>query len=344
MGRVGLDQYKIDLEQRAESLTNNIPLRVPFSLLVDVTNRCNFRCVTCPTSNEALLGSVERPSGMMHLSLYKKVIDEIVSMGKLKRLGLYKDGEPLLHPGLPEMIRYAKEKQVAEIVNVTTNASLLTNQKSRQILEAGLDELRISLAAMQTESYKKITRVSNISYEGIRDNILNFLSLRDQLKLRKPAVVVQMIQLRQNQSQLSDFSDFWGKWADDVQVEPWMEWDGQAQVSRDGSDSPILEDKERYACPIPWYSLAINWDGDVSVCCVDWARRAVVGDVRKESLSAVWNGEKLRQFRLYHIEGKFEEMEACKHCTYWRAKENISSWLAQNKDKALGVSSSVPMG
>jgi len=337
MDQVEVDQYQIDLDQRAESLKNNIPLRVPFSLLVDVTNRCNFRCVMCPTGNEALLRAAGRRPGMIHLSLYKKVIDETARMGKLRRLGLYKDGEPLLHPDLPEMIRYAKEKQVAELVNVTTNASLLTPERSKQILESGLDEIRISLRATNTESYREVTQVSNISYEGIRDNILNFVSLRNQLKLRTPLVVVQMIPMRQNQSQLDDCLDFWSKRADDVQVEPWMEWDGQAQVPRDGRDSPVLEDAERYACPIPWYSLVINWDGDVSVCCVDWAKRAVVGNVRKESLSDVWNGEKLRRFRLYHIEDRYEEMEACKHCTYWKAKENISLWLKQNKEKALGV-------
>lgn len=337
MGRTELDQYQVDLDQRAESLKNNIPLRVPFSLLVDVTNRCNFRCLMCPTGNEALLRAGGRRPGMIRLSLYKKVIDETARMGKLKRLGLYKDGEPLLHPDLPEMIRYAKEKQVAEIVNVTTNASLLKPGKSKQILESGLDEIRISVEAMNTESYREITRVSSISYESIRDNILNFLSLRNQMKLTTPLVVMQIVPMKQNQSQLDDFMDFWSKWADDVQVEPWMEWDGQAQVPRDGRDSPVLESTERYACPIPWYSLAINWDGDVSVCCVDWAKRAVVGNAAKESLSDVWNGERLRQFRLCHIEDRYEEMEACKYCTYWRAKENISLWLKQNKAKALGV-------
>lgn len=341
MNHIELNQYKIDLAQRAKNLKNNMPLKVPFSLLLDVTNRCNFRCVTCPTGNEALLGTAGRVSGMMPLSLYKKVIDEIAQMGKLKRLGLYKDGEPLLHTDLPEMIRYAKESKIAEIVNVTTNASLLTPEKSKQILESGLDELRISLAAMNTASYREITQVSNISYESIKNNILNFLSLRNQLGLRNPTVVVQMIQLRQNQSQLSDFLDLWGKWADEVQIEPWMEWDGQAQVPKDGHNSPVLEDIKRYACPIPWYSLAINWDGDVSVCCVDWAKRAIVGNIRKESFPAVWNGEKLRRFRLYHIEDRFEELEACKHCTYWRAKEDISLWLKQNREKALGAYSNV---
>ena len=93
-----------------KSLVSLLPLKDPLALAIDPVNLCNFRCKFCPTCTE--LGRTGRPNGLMKIENFKKIIDDIYnSKTKLKALKLWKDGEPLLHKQLPEMIAYAKKKE-----------------------------------------------------------------------------------------------------------------------------------------------------------------------------------------------------------------------------------------
>nr|WP_325185729.1 SPASM domain-containing protein [uncultured Oscillibacter sp.] len=54
--------------------------------------------------------------------------------------------------------------------------------------------------------------------------------------------------------------------------------------------------RKTVVCPFPFYSLTAAPDGIVSVCCSDWQRKLVIGDLTRQSLMEVWNGETLRTF------------------------------------------------
>ena len=69
-------------------------------------------------------------------------------------------------------------------------------------------------------------------------------------------------------------------------------------------------------CPQPFKGLAVNFDGTVSVCCVDWSHGTLVGDLKTESLVSVWNGPKLRAFRLLHLAKQRAKIAACADCHY----------------------------
>jgi radical SAM protein with 4Fe4S-binding SPASM domain len=62
--------------------------------------------------------------------------------------------------------------------------------------------------------------------------------------------------------------------------------------------------------------MAINFDGAVSACCVDWSRDVVVGNVCEQSLSEIWDGDVLRDLRLLHLDGRRSENPACRSCQY----------------------------
>jgi len=152
-----------------------LPLQAPLAMLIDPSNICNFKCSFCPTGDKKLLKSVNRPQGTMGFDLFCKIIDDIKYMIsstniKLKKLLLYKDGEPLINKNFSEMVAYAKEQQVAESIETTTNASLLTLQKSQDIISAGLDEMRISIEHVTNDGYKSITGTCS-DYDKIKNNV-----------------------------------------------------------------------------------------------------------------------------------------------------------------------------
>jgi len=74
--------------------------------------------------------------------------------------------------------------------------------------------------------------------------------------------------------------------------------------------------KKKQVCPFPFYTFVIHSDLKVSVCCVDVAKEAVVGDLRTETVTEIWRGQKLRAFQLMHLERRANQHPACRNCTY----------------------------
>jgi len=302
-----------------------LPLPLPETIHIDPSNLCNFRCVFCPTADKELLASVHRPQGMMDFDLFTKIIDELKSMTdrqgrRLSLLHLYKDGEPLIHRRFPEMAAYAKRADVAELVSTTSNGALLTEELSIKLIESGLDQIRFSIIHVNADGYRRLTRTFS-DYERVRANIA---FLHGEKKRRKSRLHVLV---KTNDSGLSEeekgrFVKDFTPLADMLTIDTLMGWSlsevkdftlGVAVATGMDSVSPL---RERRVCPEPFARLAVNFDGQVSVCCVDWSYGTIVGDLRTETLAEVWNGEKLREFRLTHLEGRREAIPACAHCQY----------------------------
>jgi Molybdenum cofactor biosynthesis enzyme len=131
--------------ERKVKLHEAVPLAGPWSMWLDVTNLCNFRCIYCPTGNADMLATVNRGTGSMSLDLIDKIIRDLHEMPQLKIIGFYKDGEPLVHPHYTEIVRRFKEAGVSEQLWVKTNGELLDRHKD--LATCGLDMVGVERAA-----------------------------------------------------------------------------------------------------------------------------------------------------------------------------------------------------
>ena len=134
-------------------LADVLPLEMPFSLNIETTNRCNFRCKMCPLSFddwEHTVGGIVN----MPVELHQKIVSDLHELGhgtKLRALRLYAEGEPFIDPLLIEKIKISRP--IADRIEITSNGSALTEQKSRALLGsrarlfAGLDLLSRSRTA-----------------------------------------------------------------------------------------------------------------------------------------------------------------------------------------------------
>ncbi len=105
----------------------------PQEIWIENTNVCNAVCVMCPREKQS------RPLGLMKFSLFEKLIKEISGFSdSVNRVHLHNYGEPLMDKELPKRIKLAKEFGIKHVFFVT-NASLLTQELSREIIVAGLD-------------------------------------------------------------------------------------------------------------------------------------------------------------------------------------------------------------
>src|SRR5437588_2951895 len=118
----------------------------PVCLYLETTNRCNLLCTTCPRTFEDL-----EPPGDMSWDLFTRIVDQFPAIARVVLHGV---GEPMMVRNLPHMIRYLKDRGVYVLFN--SNGTLLTLRKGGKLIDAGLDELRVSLDAAEPETFRLV--------------------------------------------------------------------------------------------------------------------------------------------------------------------------------------------
>lgn len=165
----------------------------PVCVYLEVTNRCNLLCETCPRTFEAL-----EPPADMSWELFTSIVDQLPG---LARAVLHGVGEPMLVKNLPRMIRYLKDRGVYVLFN--TNGTLLAPRKRQEIIDTGLDELRVSLDAAEAESFFRV-RGKNM-FDRIVRNVGEFTALQRETGAATPRVSLWLTGLKETVDQLPNF-------------------------------------------------------------------------------------------------------------------------------------------
>ena len=302
-------------------LAESLPLKTPFSIQIDPSNLCNFRCLFCPTGHPDLLRRVGRTKGqLMSWGLYEKLISELAAFPQpLKTLSLHKDGEPLLNPRIAEMVSLARKRNVAEKIVILTNASLLTREMSIALIKAGLDVIRISVEHVSVAGYRKFTQVYD-DYDKIVQNARILREERDRLQSRL-FISAKLIDFGLSGDELGIFARDFSPSCDESGRTVAQGWSHSEIFDFTLGSNPIVSldgqtplSPKRIACPFPFYMMAVNANGLVSPCPDDWTHKAVIGDANSETLREIWNGPRLRELRLMHMAGKRGRNAACANC------------------------------
>lgn len=174
---------RIDLRDPLE-LKEALPLRTPYVIHIDPCDTCNFHCKFCPSGNLELMKKTNgRGHGPIDFNTYCGIIDSLKEFpDPVRVIRLYKEGEPLLHPRFAELVSYAKASPKVQRVDTTTNASLLTKDRSLAIIEAGLDRINISVEGINAEQYREFSG-HKMRYEEFVDNIAFFYDNKKQCEM-----------------------------------------------------------------------------------------------------------------------------------------------------------------
>ncbi len=286
----------------------------PLHLDVESTNACNLKCVMC-TRN-----FMEEEIGFIDFGLYKKVIDEAADH-KLPSLKLNFRGEPLLHPDLPKLVKYAKDMGILE-VQFNTNGMPLTEKISEELLKAGLDRILFSVDGATKETYEKIRTGAN--FERVVGNIKNLVEIRNSMGLKRPSVRVQMVKMEQNKHEIEKFIKMWvdvvNRVAVTVRREPYLKLDKIAESfpcpQPHTIGEPVVKglEFEHFPCHQIWQRMVVLWTGETFMCCGDWHGEYPLGNAKKETLREMWNGEKYNFVRMLHKRGRLEAVPICARC------------------------------
>jgi len=262
----------------------------------------------CPTG----LKLMERRKGYMDVEKFKGIIDEMAPHVRATTLHIW--GEPLLHPRLFEMIDYCKRHPIK--VEISSNATLLTEEKAKLLLKTNLDMLYLCMDGACKETYEKIRRKAD--FDETKANIKRFLNLKTISGSKKPYVNLQLVEMKLNKAEVERFKAEWViPGVDDFNIKAFDSWGNQ--VDKINALKP--EDKnvtlKRYHCPNLWYHAHIYWDGTLVCCDRDYDAKYPLGNVFLKGVMAAWNGESMRELRQQHIEGDLKDVPSCRKCTEW---------------------------
>jgi radical SAM protein with 4Fe4S-binding SPASM domain len=266
----------------------------------------------------------------MDMGLYRKLIGELAAWEgpQLKLLRLAMLGEPLVNPEFCEMVRLAKEADVAERVDTFSNGSLLTEDVARRLIEYGLDAIRFSIYAAEDVHHREVTATS-WSVGAIRQNVARLRELRDAAGSRTPYIFVKMFDAYGEEN--DRFFDLYRDVADEVGLEKVhnaTNYSGNDLVSmyyhdaekerRANAEYGDSLDRRRFACPRPFMSMVINNIGDCLMCTHDPAKGTSIGNANESTLQELWNGPEMFEFRRMLLEDRRSDNRICAHCDWFQ--------------------------
>ena len=139
-------------------LSDALPLAQPYVLLVDPSSLCNLRCKWCPSGHEHIIAETKRAQQIMPFELFETLVRQAAAFGAPFRvLRLYKEGEPLVNPRFEDMVRLAKQSGCFSRIDTTTNGLLLNPERNRRIIQAGIDQINLSVNGVSAEQMYRHT-------------------------------------------------------------------------------------------------------------------------------------------------------------------------------------------
>jgi MoaA/NifB/PqqE/SkfB family radical SAM enzyme len=254
--------------------------------------------------------------GYMAWETFCDIVGQIAAFPKkIKKVTLSGNGEPLLHNRLPDMVRALRASGNVEKTLVVSNGTLLTAELGAALVDAGLQEMRISLQGINAAKYKEISGI-DIDFDMFCQNLRYFYEHRKNC----------LFKIKVADSALDDgdeeaFYKLFGDICDYIDVE-------HIYTQFQGVDySGKLRDanrRTRYGynyeklsvCSALFFKLNVLWDGRITFGYPD----GVIFDgfnTEESTLSATWNSPERLSLLLSHLNGDYSLRPECKSCTRW---------------------------
>jgi len=287
---------------------------------IQTTSLCNASCVFCPYKKIEKLF----PPRIMDTALFNKIIDESSQYKNIERIILYMNNEPLTDPHIIERINYTKEKVPWASVHILTNGLLLTDEMRKELINSKLDWIGISFHGIKKETIKK---AMGINFDMAFERINKFI---EEAKKRKNIDEYIMITFLKHKyltdEEKEEAIKYWKKKG--LQRISYF----AGPISRAGNVGglpSVYHAGKIVGCNSIWAEemLHIVEDGKVVLCCMDWKREVILGDLNKESVFDIWNGKRKKIWDM--ILGR-EDMSSdflCRRCEEAIIEEEKNSVL-----------------
>ena len=290
-----------------KSLTRRKVPNFPKTVQFETHSACNGACIFCPYAETA----ASQPQGFMTRDLFEKIVAEIASHD-VRRISPYSNNEPFLDPEMVSKLSYIKERAPGAKIVLTTNGSRLDGKTVDALLEAdALNALYISFQGVEKEGYEATMRGSLI-FEKTLANVEHLIKRWSEAGGRRRfKIVVTMVA-----TNLIDTEKAVAFWRARGVESKWTPLENRGgNVGGATGLAPGGKPLGRYAsCTRLFKQAYILFNGDMVLCCTDYTRRVLLGNVAETSISEVWNSPKAVSIRRLYSEGRMDEIPLCREC------------------------------
>lgn len=269
----------------------------PLHIDIETTNACNLSCPMCIRTIFSQKGKLAEV-GFMQFDFYKRLIDEAADM-RVYSVKLNFLGEPLLHKDLSQQIKYAKKRGILEVM-LNTNAVLLDEEMSRELLDAGLDSIFFSFDSPYREKYNEI-RIG-ADFDLVVENIKRFIAI----KASYPHVQtrVSMVAMDVDEKEVEDYKKMWLDLVEMVGI-------GEHIPHHNTEELPYVEG---FRCAQLFQRMFVLWTGRTVACC-NQRQKLATGDANKNSLREIWRGDEYTHLRDLMQSSRYYEIGLCRSCS-----------------------------
>jgi len=259
---------------------------------IEPSSLCNLNCAMCAMDH------ITRKRGVMSKETFSKIVR---SEATIRTVDFTGHGEPLHNRDLEDFIKAVKP--IANKVGLTTNATLLTEDRIKSLLSTDLDWICFSFEDVNKQVYESIRVGAN--YETVESNIKNFIFLKKAMNKRCKTYLI-VVDSPLTHSSLGKIKKKWHTLIDEIKILPIHDWGGIL-------DSSLIKRKRNartYPCFDAWYHFFVRWDGSVVPCCV-WEGKTDFGNINEQSIMEIWNSEVYQDFRASLL---FNPVDHCRYC------------------------------
>jgi radical SAM protein with 4Fe4S-binding SPASM domain len=287
----------------------------PAVVQVQTINRCNASCRMCPYPTTWAL----EPREVMDDALFSRIAAECARAIELHDFIPMSQNEPLLDTKLVERIaEFKRQAQPHQMVELVTNGSALTPARFAQLSDAGLDLLTISVNADTQETYQKV--MGGLQWPRL-------LELLERLRQQGSAHVNVYLRYVNQRENAREARAFVRRWRQHFNL---MLYDMNNRAGAVSDYARLATVKHAFTrrfrrwmgprlfkvCPYLFSIAAIMQNGDVLLCGNDWNEREVVGNLKNESLRAIYNNARMKEARELMRQGRYDEITPCRNCSF----------------------------
>jgi len=267
---------------------------------------CNADCIYCP------VGGLNRKRQQRGKNVDEDVFEALLEQTRgrpLSRVSPHLNCEPLLSRNLPEQIHRWKHEHPEAKVEFSTNAVFLTEGLFERLVESGLDELYIHFMGVSKEYHENAMKTS---YDRVKKNIESIM------KIKNDSFKISIFSHRLAGATLAEWRIFVREWkdkgVDDVVLGAL--WNRAGYFGDKFNEMSIgLRNSHDHPCPKPFKQIAIEYDGRVVLCSLEYDSEVNdFGNILESTIEEIWNGRVMDAYRQGHSSETLKGLRLCQDC------------------------------
>ena len=295
-------------------------------VVMEVFGGCNYTCQMCPQTTP---GRGKGFTRKMSINEFKRILNDIVPKYGAPQINLEGSGEPTMAKDLPEYIKAVKEKNLKCFMYC--NGARLNGQFMRDVIDAGIDFIRISVIGYDKEKYKKWMNVDN--FELIQNNIKEIQDYIVESNSKCNLSTYHLVTDNENiEYEVNEYkNNIINKLGTTGYIWKMHNWSGNFDNKNERKKT------ERRTCGRPFApEITIRAGGEIGrsaamvPCCQTLGppneEKSILGHLDKQTFEEVYMGEKYKTLRKAHEEKRFDDIDYCKNCDFLYDDPEVLIW------------------